>query len=88
MSLLESITPTADTLNSLNSIAAKVCGLCLVVLLAWDGIMCCVDQTRNSPTVSHVLRRANALSGGLIAMLWFGTGWYLFRGHLRGLLEW
>ena len=78
MNLLESITPTADTLAQWHRATAWVCGVCAAVLLVWDGAMCCIDQSQNAPTVSHVLRRANALSGGLLALCLLAVWIHLF----------
>jgi hypothetical protein len=78
MSLLESITPSADTLAVWHTRTAWVCGITTAIILLWDAGMCVLDQSQNSPTVSHVLRKANALSGGLVALLLLGVWVHLF----------
>lgn len=76
--MLQAIRNHADLIATLKWWTMGVCILGFGGIIAWDVFICCIDQTPQSPTVSHVLREGNRLSGGLIAMGWIIVGIHLF----------
>ena len=81
------LTTTAEFVNvaAMRRTTIIVCIVVTVGLIGWDIACCCVDQTQNAPTISHVLRKANALSGGLVALAFIALVIHLFFPQLLPL---
>jgi len=71
---------TADFISAsgMRRMTILVCISTAAVLLLWDLLCCLYDQTSASPTISHVLRRANSMSGGLLALSLLAVWIHLF----------